>query len=165
MHITTRVFLLRMIDGLVLVARQRSIATRRVGVELTACLHRDVGCLLYRLHREIFGRLYNDRPLATDPGDNRWPVFVIMAPTGLAFLAAPPRLASQRLLPTPFGLPLVAGGMVEVIRFNRACQLAMHLVRQRGIPQPPAPTIDRKSTRLNSSHDQISYAVFCLKKK
>src|SRR5206468_11390062 len=27
-----------------------------------------------------------------------------------------------------------------------------------------APT-DRKSTRLNSSHDQISYAVFCLKKK
>src|SRR5216683_5312362 len=26
-------------------------------------------------------------------------------------------------------------------------------------------TPDRKSTRLNSSHDQISYAVFCLKKK
>src|SRR2546421_2224152 len=24
--------------------------------------------------------------------------------------------------------------------------------------------LDRKSTRLNSSHDQISYAVFCLKK-
>src|SRR2546421_1467397 len=28
-----------------------------------------------------------------------------------------------------------------------------------------AKVIDRKSTRLNSSHDQISYAVFCLKKK
>src|SRR2546421_8120824 len=28
-----------------------------------------------------------------------------------------------------------------------------------------AGTGDRKSTRLNSSHDQISYAVFCLKKK
>src|SRR3989440_3835959 len=27
------------------------------------------------------------------------------------------------------------------------------------------PSTDRKSTRLNSSHDQISYAVFCLKKK
>src|SRR2546427_4307157 len=27
------------------------------------------------------------------------------------------------------------------------------------------PTSDRKSTRLNSSHSQISYAVFCLKKK
>src|SRR2546430_12075116 len=31
------------------------------------------------------------------------------------------------------------------------------------IPTPPRP--DRKSTRLNSSHSQISYAVFCLKKK
>src|SRR2546421_4955559 len=29
----------------------------------------------------------------------------------------------------------------------------------------PVLTEDRKSTRLNSSHDQISYAVFCLKKK
>src|ERR1022692_183901 len=29
----------------------------------------------------------------------------------------------------------------------------------------PAPTPDRKSTRLNSSHLVISYAVFCLKKK
>src|SRR2546430_12394696 len=28
-----------------------------------------------------------------------------------------------------------------------------------------APLVDRKSTRLNSSHSQISYAVFCLKKK
>src|SRR2546427_13294660 len=28
-----------------------------------------------------------------------------------------------------------------------------------------APIGDRKSTRLNSSHSQISYAVFCLKKK
>src|SRR2546427_3888732 len=27
------------------------------------------------------------------------------------------------------------------------------------------PLADRKSTRLNSSHSQISYAVFCLKKK
>src|SRR2546430_4164935 len=28
----------------------------------------------------------------------------------------------------------------------------------------PEPVTDRKSTRLNSSHSQISYAVFCLKK-
>src|SRR5688572_32442668 len=28
-----------------------------------------------------------------------------------------------------------------------------------------AESVDRKSTRLNSSHSQISYAVFCLKKK
>src|SRR3712207_6984494 len=30
---------------------------------------------------------------------------------------------------------------------------------------PKAPRADRKSTRLNSSHANISYAVFCLKKK
>src|SRR5688572_31561090 len=30
---------------------------------------------------------------------------------------------------------------------------------------PRSPRADRKSTRLNSSHSQISYAVFCLKKK
>src|SRR5690348_17658772 len=29
----------------------------------------------------------------------------------------------------------------------------------------PRPGLDRKSTRLNSSHPSISYAVFCLKKK
>src|SRR5688572_31882635 len=41
------------------------------------------------------------------------------------------------------------------------------------VPGVPGPTVctappsctDRKSTRLNSSHSQISYAVFCLKKK
>src|SRR5688572_32434802 len=32
-------------------------------------------------------------------------------------------------------------------------------------PRPLRPPRDRKSTRLNSSHSQISYAVFCLKKK
>src|SRR5688572_32117020 len=31
--------------------------------------------------------------------------------------------------------------------------------------QPGTKGRDRKSTRLNSSHSQISYAVFCLKKK
>src|SRR2546430_9911551 len=32
-------------------------------------------------------------------------------------------------------------------------------------PPPTRQREDRKSTRLNSSHSQISYAVFCLKKK
>src|SRR2546430_17667348 len=36
--------------------------------------------------------------------------------------------------------------------------------RAPGCPRPSA-LRDRKSTRLNSSHSQISYAVFCLKKK
>src|SRR5690348_18107855 len=33
------------------------------------------------------------------------------------------------------------------------------------IPHSLLPSLDRKSTRLNSSHPSISYAVFCLKKK
>src|SRR2546430_15604212 len=36
---------------------------------------------------------------------------------------------------------------------------------EHGAPVGQAPHADRKSTRLNSSHSQISYAVFCLKKK
>src|SRR2546422_5903634 len=40
-----------------------------------------------------------------------------------------------------------------------------HLVVARVIAQPAPPPRDRKSTRLNSSHGYISYAVFCLKKK
>src|SRR3989449_7858891 len=35
----------------------------------------------------------------------------------------------------------------------------------RGLRPEPRARIDRKSTRLNSSHGYISYAVFCLKKK
>src|SRR3712207_8618389 len=33
------------------------------------------------------------------------------------------------------------------------------------LPAPERRKLDRKSTRLNSSHANISYAVFCLKKK
>src|SRR2546421_9023394 len=43
----------------------------------------------------------------------------------------------------------------EVVAIRRACT-ALNTFQLTG---------DRKSTRLNSSHDQISYAVFCLKKK
>src|SRR2546430_11340695 len=37
--------------------------------------------------------------------------------------------------------------------------------KERKRSQSRSPAGDRKSTRLNSSHSQISYAVFCLKKK
>src|SRR5690606_36667761 len=37
-------------------------------------------------------------------------------------------------------------------------------IEERQCP-PENPSLDRKSTRLNSSHVKISYAVFCLKKK
>src|SRR5438445_8837617 len=45
---------------------------------------------------------------------------------------------------------------------KRYCQALGHpVVRLRRV----AESLDRKSTRLNSSHANISYAVFCLKKK
>src|SRR3712207_8949347 len=44
--------------------------------------------------------------------------------------------------------------------------LEVELVRGRhGVPVELDAQADRKSTRLNSSHANISYAVFCLKKK
>src|SRR3712207_7951621 len=38
-------------------------------------------------------------------------------------------------------------------------------VRRRPVAEDDEVDVDRKSTRLNSSHANISYAVFCLKKK
>src|SRR5947208_5026727 len=49
---------------------------------------------------------------------------------------------------------------------NKSWALDMELHRQGfGTARSARPTRDRKSTRLNSSHQIISYAVFCLKKK
>src|SRR5947209_8126741 len=107
MHVTTSIFLLRVIDIVMHIALQRPIAAGRIRVQPTAGLDGEISRLLHGLHGEIAGRLDDDSPLATDPGDNRGPVFVIMASTGLAFLAAPPRATSQRLLPALLRLPLV----------------------------------------------------------
>src|SRR2546421_3890448 len=57
----------------------------------------------------------------------------------------------------------IASGMVRMSE-NRIA--ASRGKRSRGCSVTSAASEgDRKSTRLNSSHDQISYAVFCLKKK
>src|SRR5688572_31945961 len=48
---------------------------------------------------------------------------------------------------------------VGVMLMRRPRALPAHQVNDASHPT------DRKSTRLNSSHSQISYAVFCLKKK
>src|SRR5690606_22862823 len=71
--------------------------------------------------------------------------------------------------------PLIQPHCLEGTRFGLAHSLGTTSVRPRaihgggGVSTPPAGnggiTLDRKSTRLNSSHVKISYAVFCLKKK
>src|SRR2546429_4662096 len=57
---------------------------------------------------------------------------------------------------------LFAGRKNELCAALRTLQ---HLVVVFHEPLSPGPEGDRKSTRLNSSHGYISYAVFCLKKK
>src|SRR5262245_3379255 len=109
-----------MIDELMHVTLHRPVAAGRVRVEPTARTDGGLRRLLHRLDREIAGRLDDDRPLTTHPGDNGWPIFVVVPPHGLTLLAAPTCPASQHLLPALLGLPLVAGGLVEVIRFHRA---------------------------------------------
>src|SRR2546421_2473685 len=61
-----------------------------------------------------------------------------------------------------WGLPLGLAGAVIVIGliFYSVSHQSTTTASHTGATQR-----DRKSTRLNSSHDQISYAVFCLKKK
>src|SRR5206468_12646876 len=82
------------------------------------------------------------------------------------------------LLPPPprstlFPYTTLFRSSVRSFAFNR-CGLESHagefgntkdLHLHRLLNFSPVFGIDRKSTRLNSSHDQISYAVFCLKKK
>src|SRR2546430_9158863 len=57
------------------------------------------------------------------------------------------------------GMPLGMADIAEVL-------WRKHLKHNPADPLwPDRDRLDRKSTRLNSSHSQISYAVFCLKKK
>src|SRR3989475_2216502 len=64
-----------------------------------------------------------------------------------------------------------AGGLVGCVDFPVSDSQAAGFPRARHVASPLTPEatppniVDRKSTRLNSSHSQISYAVFCLKKK
>src|SRR2546421_8335117 len=53
----------------------------------------------------------------------------------------------------------------ELRRTLRQIRDAIDMYKQSSDEGRIRKSIDRKSTRLNSSHDQISYAVFCLKKK
>src|SRR5206468_4061487 len=52
----------------------------------------------------------------------------------------------------------LAGVLLEV-------RARIGVAQDRQVGREARDRLDRKSTRLNSSHDQISYAVFCLKKK
>src|SRR2546428_8594301 len=72
------------------------------------------------------------------------------------------------LLPTAIGLLAVTVPLVKSISETFLQPVLVTRARLRSGSMATARNlalVDRKSTRLNSSHDQISYAVFCLKKK
>src|SRR5690606_41848330 len=73
------------------------------------------------------------------------------------------------VLPTPVNIKIRRRGSVQVqesfeikIQFYRAYIGDSQTVAHNGVGSAAS---DRKSTRLNSSHVKISYAVFCLKKQ
>src|SRR5205809_4807437 len=54
---------------------------------------------------------------------------------------------------------------IQTVELERAARRAEHGRQHLDGRRLPGAVGDRKSTRLNSSHGYISYAVFCLKKK
>src|SRR2546427_6282270 len=57
-------------------------------------------------------------------------------------------------------------GQIELLRIQLTAESSVVRTTPSGVGLPKVRSLtDRKSTRLNSSHSQISYAVFCLKKK
>src|SRR3712207_8715380 len=66
-----------------------------------------------------------------------------------------------------FARRVVTGCAVLVVAacFGFSFGNVLALGRYLAVPEWVAWLVDRKSTRLNSSHANISYAVFCLKKK
>src|SRR3712207_8761333 len=69
------------------------------------------------------------------------------------------------------GLLQLACALICYRQLAAVLKWAVQATRARGLLQDASPSAadcrpeDRKSTRLNSSHANISYAVFCLKKK
>src|SRR5690554_7037831 len=92
---------------------------------------------------------------------------------GLEALEAPGYLAIAVSLVTTLGLRLAAIHWGLALPTFAWVEIAPAPPATQDESTPPAPArkkyrvrmIDRKSTRLNSSHVRISYAVFCLKKK
>src|SRR2546426_4513063 len=94
------------------------------------------------------------------------PSFLISekCPGSIIQVAGPQRPALKSLadaLRRPVGTQTTIVLVTNLKKALRAGPVKANLVASNLVQNPP----DRKSTRLNSSHLVISYAVFCLKKK
>src|SRR5438105_9010227 len=77
------------------------------------------------------------------------------------FRSHAPRIRTPRV--GAYGEGPSPGRLDDVATFSLSILPPDEQQRRRG--DPGMDPLDRKSTRLNSSHEWISYAVFCLKKK
>src|SRR5258708_25762371 len=125
-----------------------------------------------RLITDVPGLLLIRRTAPTAPASATYePILAVVAQgRKRADLGAPTCIFHEsRYLLTSVGLPVIC----NVIEASEECpylcfvlKLEMPLLRELlSREEIQAPETDRKSTRLNSSHQIISYAVFCLKKK
>src|SRR2546427_11240031 len=91
-----------------------------------------------------------------------WMLEELQLPYTLHMLPFPPRVLQRSYLElNPLGtVPLLRHGEARLTESAAICEYLAALHPGAGLSVQ-----DRKSTRLNSSHSQISYAVFCLKKK
>src|SRR2546422_5527275 len=86
-------------------------------------------------------------------------------------LRAPPQRQLRGLVDGSWALDVAAHAPGSTYSFDARGLTAVKTTRCSRLPRrtnaaaTSAMPIDRKSTRLNSSHGYISYAVFCLKKK
>src|SRR5689334_24679835 len=85
-------------------------------------------------------------------------IYTLSLHDALPILPATSIMTGTALAPTLMSLPVAV--IDEPLVTDASTMLRMKLIEN----APPMAT-DRKSTRLNSSHSSISYAVFCLKKK
>src|SRR2546422_2351042 len=85
-------------------------------------------------------------------------LFLIGLPAPVASQAEKYRVGVVTLLAGPFAASIG-------VPAKNGAEMVAEAINNGTLPAPYATKGDRKSTRLNSSHGYISYAVFCLKKK
>src|SRR5207248_5552167 len=89
--------------------------------------------------------------------------FLAAAVSGRTRIPVDVRSSITQRLPAPVETALyrvVQEALTNAARHSKAAHIVIEIDQELD-----SLTIDRKSTRLNSSHRTISYAVFCLKKK
>src|SRR5574344_781393 len=117
--------------------------------------------LLSSLGSPSFGSLFSGSPFAESLGSSN----PVLSSVRAGVPSPPPRVSSPRFMSglgsaPPPGKPSSALGVSAGAEEGTAVIAGATSVSAEGAATPPS---DRKSTRLNSSHQIISYAVFCLK--